>query len=53
MVNLLHPYEGNVSLIGDCLKLKRLEIPERKGVAVIAYEHTPLKIELGPLLKAF
>jgi hypothetical protein len=30
-VNLLHPYEGNVSLIGDCLKLHKLGGPERKA----------------------
>src|SRR5579862_2069381 len=39
-VNLLHPYAGNVSSIGDCLKLKALSGPERKGVIVIGYEHT-------------
>src|ERR1051325_6422196 len=27
-VNLLHPYEGNASLIGDCLKLSRLAVEE-------------------------
>ncbi len=52
-VNLLHPYEGNVSLIGDCLKLQRLSGVERKGVVVVGYEHTPPKIALSPLLLAF
>lgn len=52
-VNLLHPYEGNVSLIGDCLKLRRLGGLERKGVVVIGYEHTPPEIALAPLLDAF
>jgi hypothetical protein len=52
-VNLLHPYEGNVSLIGDCLKLQRLGGVESKGVLVIGYEHTPPKIPLAPLLDAF
>lgn len=52
-VNLLHPYEGNVSLIGDCLKLQRLGGLERKGVVAVGYEHTPPKIALGPLFDAF
>ena len=52
-VNLLHPYEGNVSLVGDCLKLRQLGGVERKGVVVVGYEHTPPKIALAPLLDAF
>src|SRR3989442_2615435 len=51
-VNLLHPYEGNVSAIGDCLKLKHLMVPERRACVVIGYEHTPAKIPLEPLLAA-
>jgi hypothetical protein len=52
-VNLLHPYAGNISVIGDCLKLQTLNGPERKAVVVIGYEHTPPQIRLGPLLTAF
>lgn len=52
-VNLLHPYEGNVSSLGDCLKLRALECVERKAVVVIGYEHTPPKVDLAPLLKSF
>jgi hypothetical protein len=52
-VNLLHPYEGNVSLVGDCLKLQRFGGVERKAVVVVGYEHTPPKIALAPLLDAF
>jgi hypothetical protein len=52
-VNLLHPYEGNASLIGDCLKLKRLGLLERKAVAVIGYEHSPPLISLEPLIRSF
>ena len=52
-VNMLHPYEGNVSLIGDCIKLRALARGERKGVVVIGYEHTPPQISLVPLLAAF
>ncbi len=52
-VNLLHPYEGNVSVIGDCLKLQKLSLQERKAVVVIGYTHTPSRISLDPLLAAF
>lgn len=52
-VNLLHPYEGNTSLIGDCLKLQALEGSERKAAVVIGYEHSPPRISLTPLLEAF
>lgn len=52
-VNLLHPYAGNVSSIGDCFKLLDLKCNERLAVAVIGYEHTPPKINLTPLIKAF
>jgi len=46
--NLLHPYPGSVSLIGDCLKLRALPIAERKG-----YEHTPPQVALAPLIRSF
>jgi len=52
-VNLLHPYEGSVSAIGDCFKLLALGGPERRAVVVIGYAHTPPQIDLGPLLSAF
>ncbi|HLB89060.1 MAG TPA: hypothetical protein VJK29_15505 [Terriglobales bacterium] len=51
-VNLLHPYEGSVSVIGDCLKLCAVDGPERKAVVVIGYEHTPPLIPLAPLFHA-
>jgi hypothetical protein len=52
-VNLLHPYAGNVSSIGDCYKLLALEGKERKGIVVIGYEHVPCRIELAPLIESF
>ena len=52
-VNLLHPYPGNASLVGDCIKLKGLGGVERKAVVVIGYEHTPPEISLAPLFDAF
>jgi len=52
-VNLLHPYEGNVSTIGDCYKLARIQCPERKTVVVIGYEHLPASVNLTPLIESF
>jgi hypothetical protein len=52
-VNLLHPYRGNTSSIGDCYKLLGLTTPERKAVLVVGYEHAPAKIDLTPLVKSF
>lgn len=52
-VNLLHPYEGNVSAIGDCLKLRRYPGQERKASVAIGYEHTPAQIPLEPVLRSF
>jgi len=52
-VNLLHPYPGHVSTIGDCYKLANLRGSERKAVAVIGYEHLPPRIDLKPLVDSF
>ena len=52
-VNLLHPYPGNVSTVGDCYKLVKLESSERKAVVVIGYEHTPARIDLTPSIESF
>jgi len=52
-VNLLHPYPGNVSAIGDCHKLAKLQGRERRAVTVIGYEHVPAKIDLTPLVESF
>lgn len=52
-VNLLHPYSGNVSVIGDCYKLIRYTGPERRSVLVIGYEHIPARIDLTPLVESF
>jgi hypothetical protein len=52
-VNLLHPYPGNVSVLGDCLKLLDYKGSERKAVLVIGYEHDPPAIDLSPLFRSF
>jgi hypothetical protein len=51
--NLLHPYEGNVSSLGDCLKLLRSGLEERKGILVLTYEHSPPRIDLDVLLNSY
>jgi hypothetical protein len=52
-VNLLHPYSGNASLIGDAIKLSELDSYHHKGLFVIGYEHDPAKIVLDPLIHSF
>jgi hypothetical protein len=52
-VNLLHPYPGNVSSIGDCFKLQALQSEERKAIVVIGYEHDPPRTDLTPLILSF
>jgi len=52
-VNLLHPYPGNVSTIGDCYKLAAYGGPERRAVVVVGYEHSPPQIDLTPLMDSF
>jgi hypothetical protein len=52
-VNMLHPYAGNVSLIGDALKLEHLAEYLQKGLCVIGFEHVPARISLDPLLDSF
>lgn len=51
--NLLHPYAGNVSAIGDAFKLMCHRGPERLGLIAICYEHDPPKIDLEVLVAAF
>jgi hypothetical protein len=52
-VNLLHPYRGNTSLLGDCLKLRSDPREEQKAVIAIGYEHDPPQIDLEPLAQSF
>ena len=52
-VNLLHPYPGNDSLIGDGLKLREMDGFERKGLLVFGFEHDSAKVSLDPLVDSF
>ena len=51
--NILHPYEGNTSSIGDCIKLLKSGFSERKAIIVFGYEHTPAQVELTAAVRAF
>lgn len=51
--NILHPYPGNVSSIGDALKLLASGFSERKAIIVFGYEHTPPKTDLTVAIAAF
>ena len=51
--NLLYPYPGNTSSIGDCLKLLGSGFTERKAIVVIGYEHSPPNIPLEPAVRGF
>lgn len=51
--NVLHPYSGNTSSIGDCLKLLAASGTEAKAVVVFGYEHDPAQIPLDTCIKGF
>jgi hypothetical protein len=51
--NILHPYPGNTSSLGDCMKLLQSGLPERKGIIVFGYEHAPAVIPLDPAIRSF
>ncbi len=49
----MHPYAGNVSTLGDCLKLVQLRAVERRGVVVVTYSHNPPEVDFEPLVRSF
>jgi hypothetical protein len=51
--NILHPYSGNTSSLGDCMKLLQSGLPERKGIIVFGYEHTQAVVPLDPAIRSF
>jgi len=51
--NVLHPYPGNVSSIGDCIKLIESGFSERKAIVVFGYEHSPPQIDIAIAIDAF
>lgn len=51
--NILHPYPGNISSIGDSHKLWNSRFSERKAIVIFGYEHTPPLISLEPAIRSF
>jgi hypothetical protein len=51
--NILHPYTGNVSSVGDALKLADSKFGERKAIIVYGFEHQPPKIDLETAVRCF
>ncbi|HEY8378006.1 MAG TPA: hypothetical protein VIK91_16025 [Nannocystis sp.] len=51
--NILHPYPGNTSALGDCIKLLEGNFSERLAVVIFGYEHTPPQVRLNPAIRAF
>src|SRR5438874_4782224 len=51
--NVLYPYEGNQSALGDCMKLLRSNYPFRKAVVIFGFEHTPPLTDLTVAIDAF
>jgi hypothetical protein len=51
--NALHPYPGNVSSIGDSIKLIESGFFERKAILVFGYEHSPPLIDITTAIESF
>jgi hypothetical protein len=51
--NILHPYPGNTSSLGDCMKLLQSGLPERKGIVVFGFEHAEPVVPLDPAIRSF
>jgi hypothetical protein len=51
--NALHPYPGNVSSIGDSIKLIVSGFSERKALVIFGYEHSPPLIDIAVAVESF
>ena len=51
--NVLHPYAGNTSSLGDCMKLLTSGLAERKAVVIFGFEHTPAQVPLETAIRGF
>ena len=51
--NILHPYPGNTSSLGDCLKLIDSGFTEQKAIIVFGFEHSPPLVDLNTAVDAF
>jgi len=50
---VLHPYPGNVSSIGDSIKLIEFGFTERKAIIVFGCQHSPPLIDISIAIKSF
>jgi hypothetical protein len=51
--NVLHPYPGNISSVGDSIKLMESNFTERKAVIIFGYEHSPPQIDIITAVRSF
>jgi len=51
--NVLHPYSGDTSLLGDCLRLLECGLVENKAVVIFGYQHGPPQVCLEPAISSF
>jgi hypothetical protein len=51
--NLLHPYLGNTSAIGDTLKLVASDFPERRAVVIFAFQRAIPKLQIETAVRSF
>jgi hypothetical protein len=51
--NLLYPYPGNQSVLGDCMKLLKSGFGSRKAVIIFGFEHTPPRLDLEIAIAAY
>jgi len=51
--NVLHPYPGNTSSLGDCIKLLESNLAERKAIIILGFEHSPAQISIDPVIASF
>jgi len=51
--NVLYPYPGNTSALGDCIKLLGSGFSERKAIIIIGYEHSPPRTPLESAIRSF
>ncbi len=51
--NILYPYPGSTSSIGDCFKLLSSGFSEKRAVIVFGFEHREPRLDLRPAIRAF
>lgn len=51
--NLLYPYAGKTSAVGDALKLQSMDEGLSKAVIIYGFEHATPRVSLEPAVRAF